>query len=128
MSVASLRRWRRKTLRYRKERQCIDAWLSAVDRAFDISPDVALEVIKAQGLVKGYGDTHRRGLTSFNTLMQAFERYGEAPDAAIRLRQLHDAALADEKGETLKQSVGEWQPEAPAHTADDRSRIAVKQL
>jgi indolepyruvate ferredoxin oxidoreductase, beta subunit len=128
MSVASLRRWRRKTLRYREERERIDGWLSAVDRALAISPEVALEVIKAQGLVKGYGDTHRRGLASFDTLMQAFERQGDAPDAAARLRQLRDAALADEKGETLTQSVGEWQPEQPARTEDDPSRIAVKQL
>ncbi|MCE9664044.1 indolepyruvate oxidoreductase subunit beta family protein [Halomonas sp. M5N1S17] len=126
LSVASLRRWRRKTLRYLDERQRIDAWLAAVDRALAISPEVALEVIKAQGLVKGYGDTHRRGLASFTTVMEAFERFGEAPDAAARLHQLREAALADEKGETLQRSVGEWKPETS--TAADDSRIAVKQL
>ncbi|WP_209538823.1 indolepyruvate oxidoreductase subunit beta family protein [Billgrantia sulfidoxydans] len=126
LSVASLRRWRRRTLRYRDEWQRIAAWLAAVDRALAISPDVALEVIKAQGLVKGYGDTHQRGLASFNTVMLAFERFGSEPDAAARLRQLRDAALADEKGETLQRSVGEWKPEM--HQEVDTSRIAVKQL
>ncbi|MCE8013008.1 indolepyruvate oxidoreductase subunit B [Billgrantia desiderata SP1] len=128
MSVASLRRWRRKTLRYREERQRIDAWLSAVDRALAISPEVALEVIKAQGLIKGYGDTHRRGLASFNTLMQAFEHHGDASDAATRLRQLRSAALSDEKGETLKQSVGEWQPTNSVQSEEDPARITIKQL
>ncbi|MFW3613974.1 indolepyruvate oxidoreductase subunit beta family protein [Billgrantia antri] len=126
LGVASLRRWRRRTLRYRDERQRIEAWLAALDHALDISPDVALEIIKAQGLVKGYGDTHQRGLASFNTVMLAFERFGSEPDAAARLRQLRDAALADEKGETLQRSVGEWKPEMHAET--DTSRIAVKQI
>lgn len=126
LSVASLRRWRRRTLRYRDERQRIEVWLAAVDRALGISPDVALEVIKAQGLVKGYGDTHQRGLVSFNTVMLAFERFGDEPDAATHLRQLRDAALADEKGETLQRSVGEWKPEMRSEA--DTSRIAVKQL
>lgn len=126
LSVASLRRWRRRTLRYRDERQRIEAWLAAVDRALGISSDVALEVIKAQGLVKGYGDTHQRGLTSFHIIMQAFERFGEEPDAATRLRQLRDAALADEKGETLQRSVGKWKPKTGNKV--DVSRISVKQL
>ncbi|MDL0433885.1 indolepyruvate oxidoreductase subunit beta family protein [Marinobacter sp. TBZ242] len=126
LSVASLRRWRRRTLRYRDEWQRIEAWLTAVDRAFGISPDVALEVIKAQGLVKGYGDTHQRGLASFNSVMLAFERFGEEPDAATRLRQFRDAALADEKGEALQRSIGEWKPETNLEAGT--SRIAVKQL
>lgn len=126
LSVASLRRWRRKTLRYHDERQHIDAWLEAVDRANDISTEVALEVIKAQGLVKGYGDTHRRGLASFKTVMMAFESFGKAPDAASRLHQLRDAALADENGETLQRSVGEWKPKKPNDI--ESSRISVKQL
>ncbi|WP_271911394.1 indolepyruvate oxidoreductase subunit beta family protein [Vreelandella alkaliphila] len=126
MSVASLRRWRRRTLRYRDERQRIEAWLAAVDRALGISPDVTLEVIKAQELVKGYGDTHRRGFASYTTMMQGFENFGEEPDAAARLHQLRQAALADEKGEALEQHVGEWKPEMS--TTTNTSRIAVKQL
>lgn len=126
LSVASLRRWRRRTLRYNAERQRTEAWMAAVDRAFGISPDVALEVIKAQELVKGYGDTHQRGLASFHTILLAFERFGEEPDAATRLRQLRDAALADDKGESLQRSVGEWKPETGNKM--DVSRISVKQL
>lgn len=126
LSVASLRRWRRRTLRYNAEMQRIEAWMTAVERAFGISPDVALEIIKAQELVKGYGDTHQRGLASYHTILQAFERFGEATDAATRLRQLRDAALADEKGESLQRSVGEWAPETESKM--DVSRISVKQL
>ncbi|GHE20600.1 indolepyruvate oxidoreductase subunit beta family protein [Halomonas urumqiensis] len=127
-SVASLRRWRRGTLRYVEERRRIEAWLATVERALDIDANVALEVIKAQGLVKGYGDTHRRGLASFDTVMQGFERFGDQPDAAAKLKDLRDASQADEEGTALKRSVGEWMPQADSGAEKHRNRIDIQQL
>ena len=112
LSVASLRRWRRKTLRYVEERRRIEAWLATVDRALEIDGEVAFEVVKAQGVVKGYGATYRRGLASFDTVMQGFELFGNEPDAAMRLRALREASQADEDGKALAKSVGEWMPGA----------------
>jgi indolepyruvate ferredoxin oxidoreductase, beta subunit len=60
-------------------------------------PAEALEVVRCQRLVKGYGDTHERGLKNFELLRGAWRA---GADAAT-LARLRDAALADEHGHAL---------------------------
>ena len=100
--VAGLRRWRRGTLRFQAEQQRIDAWLADVRQQLQQGrPAEALEVVRCQRLVKGYGDTHERGLKNFELLRGAWR--GGA-DAAT-LARLRDAALADEHGHALKAAL-----------------------
>src|SRR5215813_3953436 len=72
--LASLRRWRPKTLRFRREQKRIVDWL---ERVKDIAPSdygLALELAECPRLVKGYGDTYLHGTRNFQTLMQALPR------------------------------------------------------
>ncbi|CAG2141534.1 indolepyruvate oxidoreductase subunit beta family protein [Cupriavidus numazuensis] len=100
-TVARLRAIRRSTLRYALETERIEGWLRQVLDAARINPALALEVVQCQRLVKGYSDTHVRGLTNYQTLMSAVVRAG-AHLAPATLRELREAALADEHGNKLR--------------------------
>lgn len=103
-TVARLRAIRRSTLRYQLETQRIEGWLQQVRDAVRINPALALEVVQCQRLVKGYSDTHVRGLANYQTLMSAVVRAG-AKLAPATLRELREAALADEHGRKLREAL-----------------------
>jgi indolepyruvate ferredoxin oxidoreductase beta subunit len=100
-TVAAMRRWRRSTIRYADENRRIEHWLQQIETAAAANPDLAVEVAQCQRLVKGYSDTHERGLRNYEALMAAVQRAG-ASLAPATLRELRDAALADEHGERLR--------------------------
>ncbi|MBV9889253.1 MAG: indolepyruvate oxidoreductase subunit beta family protein, partial [Rhizobacter sp.] len=99
-TVAATRRWRRATTRYAAEHAAIDAWLARIAQTAATHPELAVEVARCQRLVKGYSDTHARGVRSFETVMAALDK-GGGRLAPATLRELRDAALADEHGEAL---------------------------
>ena len=66
-----------------------------------------MAVAECQQLVKGYGDTHARGLASYEMVMAALPQLEGKPDAAQRLSKLREAALADDTGGRLKAAVAE---------------------
>jgi indolepyruvate ferredoxin oxidoreductase beta subunit len=98
-AVAGLRRWRRGTLRFALEQERIEQWLADIRAALPRDPALALEIVRCQRLVKGYGGTHERGLANYARLRQAWQR--GAIDAGT-LARLRDAALADEEGKALQ--------------------------
>jgi len=101
-AVAGLRRWRRSTLRYAAEQQRIDAWLADIRAALQSgNAALALEITRCQRLVKGYGDTHERGLRNYALLRNAWARGADAPTVA----RLRAAALADEQGQALNAAL-----------------------
>ena len=104
-TVAGMRRWRRRTLRFAEEQARIAAWLARIAAAAPSDYALACEIAECQRLVKGYGDTHARGWRNFRTLMEAAGRLAGRADAAATLASLRDAALADEHGERLAASV-----------------------
>ena len=59
---------------------------------------------RCQRLVKGYSDTHERGVRTFDAVMAAVQRAGAAL-APATLRELREAALADEQGATLRATL-----------------------
>jgi indolepyruvate ferredoxin oxidoreductase beta subunit len=69
--------------------------------------DLAVEVAANQRLVKGYGDTHARGLSAFTRLLAAADRLAGRPDAARTMQRLRAAALADELGSALDGALAE---------------------
>ncbi|MGB5808575.1 indolepyruvate oxidoreductase subunit beta family protein [Castellaniella sp.] len=97
-------RWRRTTLRYALETGRIEAWLRHLKETAAINPLLALEVAKCQTLVKGYSDTHMRGLRNYEVLMTVLGRDARVM-APATLRDLRDAALADEHGRRLRDSL-----------------------
>jgi indolepyruvate ferredoxin oxidoreductase beta subunit len=108
--VASLRRIRPLSLRYETEHQRINAWWAQTLALLPQHADLALEVLHAQQLVKGYGDTHARGWRHFEKLMAALPRLQQLPDAANRLSALRKAALADDSGQALDQALSQLAP------------------
>ena len=103
-TLAGLKRWRRGSLRYALETQRIEQWLQQIAQVAAVNPQLAVEVAMCQRLVKGYSDTHARGLRNFETLMAAVQRAGAAL-APATLHELRDAALADEQGTQLRATL-----------------------
>lgn len=102
--VASLRGTRRRTLRYERENARIEAWLAQIVDAAQHNAALAIEVAQCQRLVKGYSDTHARGLKNYQTVMAAVTKAGTRL-APATLRELRDAALADEHGHKLRAAL-----------------------
>ncbi|MDR7127419.1 indolepyruvate oxidoreductase subunit beta family protein [Pseudotabrizicola sp. 4114] len=99
--VSALRPWRRSLLRHQTEMAHVTAWF---DQAMDIAATdraLAAEVLANRRLIKGYSDTHARGLSKFDRVMSALPMLRGRPDAADWMRRLRMAALADEKGNGL---------------------------
>jgi indolepyruvate ferredoxin oxidoreductase beta subunit len=105
--VAGMKRWRRSTMRYEAENAAIEQWLRRIAATAAINPALAVEVAQCQRLVKGYSDTHERGVRNFDAVMAALERAG-AQLAPATLREWRDAALADEHGHKLRAALGPY--------------------
>lgn len=108
-ALARLRGIRRGTYRFREEQARIETWLDRVAWAHTTSPAFALEAAKCANLVKGYGDTHERGVRSFERTMACLDACAAAPDPAASLRTLREAALADPEGRALEAAVAALQ-------------------
>jgi indolepyruvate ferredoxin oxidoreductase beta subunit len=104
-ALAGLRRWRRGTLRFREENARIEAWLATLGTLAAGRYELAVELARAQRLIKGYGDTHERGWRNFHALTEQIERLAERPDGARVLSRLQEVALADEEGEALAREM-----------------------
>ncbi len=103
--LASLRFMRRKSYRYGLEQQRITDWLDRIEGVVEEDYPLSCELAKLQRLIKGYGDTHARGVRNFDDIMGVFEVVRAMPDAAGGLRDLRDAALKDEDGIALKAMI-----------------------
>ncbi|MBV8742079.1 MAG: indolepyruvate oxidoreductase subunit beta family protein, partial [Sinobacteraceae bacterium] len=104
-ALGGLRRWRRGTLRYAEENARIEQWLTRIAALAVRRYELAVELAKAQRLVKGYGETHERGWRNFRTLLEATEPLAMRDDGAAILARLQAAALADEEGTTLAREL-----------------------
>lgn len=91
--LARLRPWRRRSLRFKDEHRKMGEWLTAVVDVAREDYALAVEVAECPRLVKGYGDTHRRGSESFEALMRALPKLREAEDGAAQMKRLRQAAL-----------------------------------
>jgi indolepyruvate ferredoxin oxidoreductase beta subunit len=104
-TLGSLKRWRRGTLRYREENARIEQWLDRVERLAVGNYALAVELARAQRLIKGYGETHERGWRNFSALVERLDLLAERPDGATVLARLQEAALADEEGTALAREL-----------------------
>jgi len=104
--LAALRPMRRGTLRYTVEQARIEAWLDLVeDAARAADHDCAGELAQCQRIIKGYGETHARGLANYQRIVAQWPRLKGTPGAAAALQRLRDAALADEDGKALSETL-----------------------
>jgi indolepyruvate ferredoxin oxidoreductase beta subunit len=99
--VASLGRRRRGSLRHARETAHREAWLAIAARALESRYELGVEVLACRRLVKGYSDTHARGLSKFDRVMAAVPMLAAREDGPVWLDRLKRAALADEAGAAL---------------------------
>jgi indolepyruvate ferredoxin oxidoreductase, beta subunit len=67
--------------------------------------DLAVELIRCRRLIKGYSDTHARGLSKYDRVLEATKAVAQRPDAADWCRRLREAALKDEEGKALEGAI-----------------------
>jgi len=121
-ALAGLRRWRRGTWRFREENARIESWLATIERLAVARYDLAVELARAQRLIKGYGDTHERGWRNFSALVAQLERLAARADGAVLLSRLQEAALADEEGAALGRELAALDAGASVAAAVDGQR------
>src|SRR5688572_29211640 len=108
-SLAWLRPWRPLSYRYGEEQALIERWLGLVAGAARRDPALALEVAECARLIKGYGETHRRGKANFLAIVDALVENPPTQDVreqAAAIRKAREAALADPEGRHLGQALG----------------------
>jgi indolepyruvate ferredoxin oxidoreductase beta subunit len=108
-ALAWLKPLRPKTSRWLEEQQLIERWVRAViaaTRRGELA--VALEIALCGRLIKGYGDTHRRGKGNFVRILETLVEGGTVADPQARaqaIRAAREAALADPEGRALDGSL-----------------------
>jgi indolepyruvate ferredoxin oxidoreductase alpha subunit len=117
--LARLRPLRRKTFRYREEQRAIAAWLGLIERAAPLSGELALEIVECARLVKGYGDTHKRGSGNYRLIESALMLPALAGEMPVRqavdgIASARAAALLDPEGEALAKCLADA-ASPPAH-------------
>jgi indolepyruvate ferredoxin oxidoreductase beta subunit len=100
-AVSGLRRWRRKLLRHENEMGHVETWLDLATRTLPANYDVARGVLAARRLVKGYSDTHARGLSKFDRVLSGVPLLVSRSDGGQWMDRLITAALKDENGDAL---------------------------
>jgi indolepyruvate ferredoxin oxidoreductase beta subunit len=110
--LAKLRRFRPGTYRFAQEQRAIEAWLVLIVAAATVSAELALEVAECARLIKGYGDTHKRGIANYQLIEAQVIRpalAGHIPlrQAADALASARTAALVDPEGESLAKCLAD---------------------
>ena len=108
--LASLRWWRPHCFRYAEEQAEIEGWLTTIRAARPLGLDLAREIAELARLVKGYGDTHRRGLSNYRRIVAeviepALTGRLSPTAAADAVANARVAALADPDGESLSKTL-----------------------
>ena len=122
--VSRFKAVRKYSLRYRHEMSEISDWLGRIASAASHDYDLACEIAQCQRLIKGYSDTHARGMRNFKSIMSVIAQL-PAVDAASRLKQLREAALADEGGTALEAVMKSM---APGDSSRDFGQVQARSL
>lgn len=105
--LAGGRCWRRSTLRFRRENAAIGEWLGRARSLAASDYAAAVELVRCQKLIRGYGETNERGTRNFARIMNAVESHTGKSGLAQSIRKWREAALADEKGQALEKALAE---------------------
>ena len=82
--LASLRGFRPRTWRFKEEQRNIENWLRLITRAAPLSVELAIEIAECARLIKGYGDTHKRGSDNYRQIVSQVIEPALAGQIAVR--------------------------------------------
>ena len=108
-ALAWLKPWRPMSFRFAEEQALIERWLDRVREAADRDLALALEVAQCATLLKGYGETHRRGKANFLAILDALVENPATDDLreqTAAIRRAREAALADPESKALSRELG----------------------
>jgi indolepyruvate ferredoxin oxidoreductase beta subunit len=100
--LGGLKNYRLRTRRHAVEQAHLDAWLDTSLAMVPTDYALAVELLNNRRLIKGYSDTHTRGLSKFATVMGAADLLKGRKDAAEWMVRLREAALQDPEGKALE--------------------------
>ena len=126
--VASLKRFRRGSLRHAREMRFLDEWLETVRRTAVIDASLALGFARLRNLIRGYGDTSERGHARYRTISAFMSGRLDHPAAAKQLSGLIAAAGRDEDGAALRAEIERLQASnaGSRNAGDARPRQALQ--
>jgi len=104
-ALGGMRRYRRALLRHRHETAHMEAWIEQVRAVSPRNHALAVEILKCRRLIKGYSDTHARGVSKYDRVLSAVPMLVDREDGADWLRRLREVALKDEDGVGLDGSL-----------------------
>ena len=84
-----MRRWRRFSVRYARERVWVERWLHMIDRALTRQPEAATAMVQTATMVQGYGDAYRQGLADWHAIIDGLAK--PTFDGVLPLRDLAGA-------------------------------------
>lgn len=103
--LAGIKNSRRRSLRHAIEVEHLEDWLNkSLEHAAN---DYALgvEIIRCRRLIKGYSDTHVRGLSKYDLVLSALPLLAGREDASEWIRRLRDAALSEESTKSVSDTL-----------------------
>jgi len=103
--LGGLKGWRLRSLRHAVEVEHLERWLKAALTRAPQDYNHAVEILRLRRLIKGYSDTHARGLSKFDRAMEGASLIAGREDAADWTRRLREAALQDEDGAALDGAI-----------------------
>jgi hypothetical protein len=109
---ASLKRWRRYSVRYAKERVWVERWLHMIDRSLTKQPAAASAIVQTATMIQGFGDPYRQGIADWNAIIDGlvkptFDGVLALPDLAGAIEEARAAALPDPRQAALKRKIAE---------------------
>jgi hypothetical protein len=119
---ASLKRWRRYSIRYSRERLWVERWLHMIDRALNRQPAAAATLVETATMVQGYGDAYRYGLADWHAIIDGlakptFDGVLVLPDLAGAIAEARSVALPDPRQVALKRKIAEIRAGGPVASA-----------
>jgi len=108
--LAGLRWWRPHSFRYVEEQAEIERWLGQIRAAQPLGLELAREIAESARLIKGYGDTYKRGLGNYRrisaeVIAPALAGRMAPAKAADAVANARVAALADPDGDALSRTL-----------------------
>ena len=128
-AMARTRAWRLSSLRHREEDARIREWLATLAELAPQDYELAVEMAACQQLVKGYGETFERGLSRYRAMREALPALRAGSDPSGAVRELRDAALADEEGREFEATLArlcENQPGTVTESNEQEFRVSEK--